>query len=366
MTISRRSFLELSGSGALASALGMSACVVDGVGEEGGVGGDGRVDLEGTAPVIDASVPSGSPDRGGEAVGAHLASVAAAGVSCAFVPVATVERFDPTLRNLLALHAMAAEADWDLVRATSQLPAPAPGGGGDGSARLGVVPTFQGLQMVEQDIELIRGFRELGVGVMAITHNWKNWNGDGCLERTDLPLTGLGRLAVREMNTAGVLLDLSRAGVRTSLSAIDESRAPVVFTHSNARAVHNHPANLTGEQIDACAGRGGVIALSAFPALVSDRQQPVLDDFLAHFDHLLDRVGPEHVGLGLDFDARVRKRYAHDPLPDPPYTFPRGLSAPADLDNLREALQDRGLSSSERERLLGGNLGRVLSEAREG
>ena len=366
MAISRRSFLELSGSGALASALGVSACGVDGVGEEGGVGSDGVVDFQGAAPVINASVPAGSPDRGGEAVDAHLTSLAAAGVSCAFVPVATVEHFDAALRNLLALHAMAAEADWALVRTTSQLSAPAPSGGArDGNARLrlGVMPTFQGLQMVEQDIGLIRGFRELGVGVMAITHNWKNWNGDGCLERTDLPLTGLGRLAVREMNAAGVLVDLSRAGVRTSLSAIDESRAPVVFTHSNARAVHDHPANLTREQIDACAGRGGVIALTAFPALVSDRPQPTLDDFLAHLDHLLDRVGPDHVGLGLDFDDQVRKRYAHDPLPDPPYTFPRGLSAPADLDNIREALEDRGLSSSERERLLGANLARVLSEA---
>ena len=356
MIISRRGFVELSGSGALASALGVSACSVDGAGEEGGVGADGVVDFQGTAPVIDASVPSASPDRGGEAVGAHLASVAAAGVSCAFVPVATVEHFDAALQNLLALHAMAAAAHWDLVRAPSRLPAAS-------SARPGVVPTFQGLQMVEQDIGLIRGFRELGVGVMAVTHNWKNWNGDGCLERTNLPLTGLGRLAVREMNVARVLIDLSRAGVRTSLSAIDESRAPVVFTHSNARAVHDHPANLTGEQIDACAGRGGVIALSAFPALVSGSSQPTLDDFLAHLDHLLDRVGPDHVGLGLDFDDRARKRYAHDPLPDPPYTFPQGLSDPADLDNVREALEDRGLTSSERERLLGGNLARVLSEA---
>lgn len=367
MTISRRAFLELSGSGTLASALGVSACGPDAVAQEGGAGGDGVVDVQGTAPVIDASVPSGSPDRGGEAVGAHLASVAAAGVSCAFVPVATVEHFDAALTNLVAVHAMAVGADWDLVRATSQLSAPPPGGGPpDGHARLGVVPTFQGLQMVEQDIGLIRGFRELGVGVMAITHNWKNWNGDGCLERTDLPLTGLGRLAVREMNAAGVLIDLSRAGVRTSLSAIDESRAPIVFTHSNARAVYDHPANLTAGQIDACARRGGVIALSAFPALVSGRPQPRLDDFLAHLDHLLDRVGPDHVGLGLDFDDRARKRYVFDPLPDPPYTFPQGLSAPADLDNVREALEGRGLSASERERLLGGNLKRVLSEAWEG
>ena len=366
MTISRRAFLELSGSGTLASALGVSACGPDAVAQEGGAGGDGVVDVQGTAPVIDASVPSGSPDRGGEAVGAHLASVAAAGVSCAFVPVATVEHFDAALTNLVAVHAMAVGADWDLVRATSQLSAPPGGVPPDGNIRLGVVPTFQGLQMVEQDIGLIRGFRELGVGVMAITHNWKNWNGDGCLERTDLPLTGLGRLAVREMNAAGVLIDLSRAGVRTSLSAIDESRAPIVFTHSNARAVYDHPANLTAGQIDACARRGGVIALSAFPALVSGRPQPRLDDFLAHLDHLLDRVGPDHVGLGLDFDDRARKRYVFDPLPDPPYTFPQGLSAPADLDNVREALEGRGLSASERERLLGGNLKRVLSEAWEG
>jgi len=362
VTISRRGFLELSGSGALASALGVSACGVDGAGGENDVGGDGGVHRQGAAPVIDASVPLASPDRGVAAVGAHLASIAATGVSCAFVPVATVEHFDAALHNLLALHGMSGGADaadganWHLVDAPTQLSALATG-------RIGVVPTFQGLQMVEQDIGLIRGFRELGVGVMAITHNWKNWNGDGCLERTDLPLTGLGRLAAREMNAAGVLVDLSGAGVRTSLTAIDESQAAVVFTHSNARAVYAHPCNLTDEQIDACAARGGVIGLSAFPALVADRPEPLLEDFLAHLDYLLDRVGPDHIGLGLDFDDRPRKRYGFDPLPDPPYTFPRDLSGTADLDNVREALEDRGLGSSESGQVMGGNFVRVLRAA---
>lgn len=365
MTISRRGFLELSGSGALVPALGVSACGVDGMGGEGGVGSDGGVNRQGAAPVIDASVPLASPNRGGEAVGAHLAAVAAAGVSCAFVPVATVEHFDAALHNLLALHGMSGEADggngaaWQLVASSSQLP-------GMPTDRIGVVPTFQGLQMIVQDIELIRGFKELGVGVMAVTHNWKNWNGDGCLERTDLPLTGLGHLAVREMNAAGVLVDLSRAGVRTSLTAIDESQAAVVFTHSNARAVCDHPCNLTDEQIDACAARGGVIGLSAFPALVADRPDPVLDDFLAHLDYLLDRVGPDHIGLGLDFDDRPRKRYGFDPLPDPPYTFPVDLSGIAYLDNVREALEDRGLGSSERAQVMGGNFVRVLRAAWRG
>ena len=99
--------------------------------------------------------------------------------------------------------------------------------------------------------------------------------------------------------------------------------------------VHDHPRNLTDTQIEACVARGGVIGLSAFPPLVTDRVQPTLDDLLAHFDFLLlDRVGPNHIGLGLDFDDRPRRRYARDPLPDPPYAFPQGLSGPADLDNL--------------------------------
>ncbi len=78
-----------------------------------------------------------------------------------------------------------------------------------------------------------------------------------------------------------------------------------------------------------------MIALTVFPAVVSGRPQPMLDDFLAHLHHLLERVGPDHIGLGLDFNDRARKRYAFDPLPDPPYAFPRGLSAPADLYNVR-------------------------------
>ena len=349
MTLSRRGFLELSGSGALSATLGLSAC-----GGESGAGAGS----DGIPPVIDGSVPLASPDREPEAVEAHLATVAASGILYAFVPIATIEHFEASLRNLLAMHRFSAGAgaNWTLVRRASELSTLRAG-------RAGVVPCFQGLQMVEQDIELIRGFKELGVGVMAITHNWKNWNGDGCLERTDLPLTGLGRLVVREMNAAGILIDLSRAGQRTSLSAIDESATPVVFTHSNAGSVHDHPLNLTDAQIDACAARGGVIGLSAFPTLVTDRAQPVLDDFLAHLDYLLDRIGPNHVGLGLDFDDRPRKRYSRDPLPDPPYAYPQGLSGPADLDNLRQALEDRGLNSSERDQVMGESLARVLREA---
>jgi len=280
---------------------------------------------------------------------------AAAGVEIAFLPVAALEDYRGASRNLLRLyrHLEGLRGQVVLARKVPELREARRRG------LLAVVAQFQGLQMVLEDLSVIHEFSSAGVGVMALTHNWKNWNGDGCLERTDLRLTGLGELAVQAFNDSGILLDLSRAGRRTSLHAMELSRHPVIFSNSNAAGVHDHPRNLTDAQIDACAASDGVIGITAFPTFVG-LGRPNLDRVLDHVEYVANRVGVEHVGLGLGFTDRVAKRFDSDPLPDSVPSYPAGIEGIEAFPRLRNALEIRGFGAGAVEAILGGNLYRAL------
>jgi membrane dipeptidase len=307
------------------------------------------------APVVLASLDAASPGAGVDAARAALRQARQDGVHMAFVPVVTREDYRATTRNLLRLHRIleGLDGEAEAVRRVPELRRTV------ASGRLAVIPHFQGLQMAMEDVAMLEEFSSAGVGVMALTHNWKNWNGDGCLERTNMRMTGLGELVVQAMNRVGVVLDLSRAGVRTSLHAIEVSSHPVIFSNSNAAAVHDHPRNLTDAQIDACAAGGGVVGVTAYAPLVA-ASRPTLDRVLDHVAYVAERVGPEHVGLGLAVGARELRRFPSDPLPAAPPPPTAGVSGTGVLGAIRRGLEARGFGSGAVDGVLGGNLVRVL------
>jgi membrane dipeptidase len=306
--------------------------------------------------VVDASAPLLAPNQPLDRFRQNLAALRAAGVDIAFVPVATRESLDSTLRNLLVVRShLASLADRAVLLSSEQdLTRLRPA--------VGVVGHFQGLQMVGEQLDLLAQFRHAGILVMQLTGYWKNWNGDGCLESGDVPLTGLGRMVVREMARVHIILDLAQAGRRTSMEALELGDGRVIVSRANAAAVHPHPQNVTDSQIDAVRARGGVIGLSVFPALLSAETRPGMDAVLRHLEHLVRRAGIEHVGLGLDFDTRPRRRFPDDPLPEPPYAYPADLQSPADLHRLRTRLQREGWTEADIGRLFGGNFVRVLTD----
>jgi membrane dipeptidase len=182
------------------------------------------------------------------------------------------------------------EREADLVRAKRE-------------GKLGVVLGFQGGMPLGRNVHLVRVFHRLGVRILQLTYNEGNALAPGVLEPSDGPLTSLGRQVVQEMNRVGMVVDLSHVGRRASLDAIALSADPVTFSHSNPRALQDNPRNITDEQIRACAERGGVVGLATFSAFVGDTTQgrhPGLDDFFRQLDHVLDLVGPDHVGIGTD------------------------------------------------------------------
>jgi len=246
--------------------------------------------------------------------------------------------------------------------------------------KLGIVFHFQDTRPFERDLSLVRAFHKLGVRVVQLAYNTKNFVGDGCDERTDSGLSEFGIRLIKEFNRVGIVVDLSHTGYRTTLEAIEVSDHPVIFSHSNVKAVCDSPRNLTDDQIKAVAKAGGVIGLNGYPAFVARKPEPTIKDFLEHLRYIVQLVGIDHVGLGVDYyegmsgvasDDEARAIYDRlvgsgawkaDTYPPPPWYFPLGMRKPEELPNLTDALVKEGFSDEGIRKFLGLNFLRVFRQ----
>jgi membrane dipeptidase len=227
---------------------------------------------------------------------------------------------------------------------------------------------FQGGNPIEQDVDLIDAYHALGVRVFQLTYNARNFIGDGCLEETNAGLSSFGRKVVRRLDERRMVIDVSHVGERTSLDALSLASGPVIASHANARGVHDSARNLSDEQIRAIAASGGVIGLCGFPAFVAPDDPPTLDQLIDHAVYISDLVGPEHIGLGLDFAIEDEDDYdyfGYDPryYPRPPWTWPTGLGTFfLDAPNITAALLSRGFAEQDVRGILGENFLRVFQQ----
>lgn len=165
--------------------------------------------------------------------------------------------------------------------------------------RLGIAFDIEGMCPVQKDISLVQTFYELGVRWMLIAYNRNNAAGGGCLD-TDTGLTDVGRAIIDEMQRVGMVLCLSHTGARTAAEALEYSSNPAIFSHSNPYGVTPHPRNISDALMRACARKGGVIGLSGIGPFLGAHNH--LEDRLLHqLRYVLDLIGAEHVGLGLDY-----------------------------------------------------------------
>jgi membrane dipeptidase len=166
-----------------------------------------------------------------------------------------------------------------------------------------VILGSQGAGFLGLDLSTLDFFERLGMRTMQPTYQRQNQFGSGCGEKKDDGLSGLGIEWVEAMNRLGMVISLSHAGYRTSTDVMEVSKDPVVFDHSNAKRLCNHPRNITDEQMRTCAEKGGVVGLTALCMFVSDVRKPSelgVDDYLNHVDYAVKLVGVDHVGIGLD------------------------------------------------------------------
>ncbi|NED96501.1 hypothetical protein G1H11_14420 [Phytoactinopolyspora alkaliphila] len=222
------------------------------------------------------------------------------------------------------------------------------------------------------DLSRVGTFADLGVRVIQLTYQTRNWIGDGCGEPNPGGLSRFGRDVVAEMDRVGVVVDLSHVSHPTSFDAIEAAAGPVILSHAHPAAVTPHVRAKSDDLIKALADKGGVIgltALSPFNALVPGRW-PGLNELRVHFEHLLELVGPDHVGIGFDFDETIsydswlRSKKANPELATE-YSFEqrriRDLQDSSDALNVTRVLVSIGLDDETIAKILGLNFLRVFA-----
>jgi len=236
--------------------------------------------------------------------------------------------------------------------------------------KLAVNFNFQGTNPLQGDLYMVEVYRRLGVGHMLMAYNEKNLVGDGCHERTDSGLSRWGIALVAEMNRVGMVVDITHTGYRTSMEVCDVSTAPVIHSHSNPKALFDHPRNVPDDQIEACARTGGVIGISGVGIFLSEAGDDVSADIiLRSIDYAVQLVGPEHVGLGLDYvddnDILVAimmqnaTRFPSEGGYAPGYYH---FASPKVIADLADGMLQMGYSDAEVRGILGENWLRVVRE----
>jgi membrane dipeptidase len=240
-----------------------------------------------------------------------------AGVFVAYVPQGRrtpgheAEAFAQAEAMLGAIRAMA-RAEGGLTARLATTASEIEGAKHDGV--LAVVPAVENGYVIGTELGRLAKLRALGARYLTITHNGHNALADAAIPRADLGdapaehsgLSDLGRQAITELNRLGMLVDVSHAAKTSMIQAAEESRTPIVATHSCMRALCDHPRNIDDEQLDVLRATGGVVQVTAVPAFIRPHgkaEQITLADFADHVEYAVRRIGVEHVGIGSDFDG---------------------------------------------------------------
>ncbi|HWC75812.1 MAG TPA: dipeptidase [Blastocatellia bacterium] len=268
-------------------------------------------------------------------------------------------------------------------------------------SRKGKIAALMGIEgghAIEDSLGLLRVFYQLGVRYMTLTHsNTNDWaDSSGDINDPSVKhhngLTGFGRQVVAEMNKVGMMVDISHVSDKTFYDVIEVTRAPVIASHSSARALANHPRNMTDDMLKAVARNRGVVMVNFYDGFLDPRKaalapkarakqeelskqfpgdpQRVRDEMdkwssqnnpgrtplstlIDHFDHIVKVAGIDHVGIGSDFDGV-------------PFTgLPEGMEDISKLPNITIELMKRGYSDADIRKVLGENLLRVMSEVEQ-
>ena len=166
-----------------------------------------------------------------------------------------------------------------------------------------IIPAIENGYAIGADLANVEAFRQRGVAYMTLCHNGDN-DLCGSARGEGGGVTSFGESVIGEMNRVGMMVDLSHASERSFYDALAISKLPIVCSHSSARALCDHPRNLSDEQLQALAQQGGVAQVTLYPGFLrSDAERASVMDALAHLQHMIDVMGIEHVGIGTDFDG---------------------------------------------------------------
>ncbi len=213
---------------------------------------------------------------------------------------------------------------------------------------IGALLAIEGGEALAEDLGVLRMLYRLGVRSIGLTWNQRNAIADGVGENdSGGGLTVFGKAVVQEMNTLGILIDVSHISERGFWDVLATSSKPIAATHSNAYTLCNHRRNLNDRQIKALAKNGGVMGMNFAPAFICPKA-PSLSRLVDHIDYIADLVGVEVIGLGSDFDGIEET--------------PRGLEDVTKLPRIFEELSKRGYKDEEIRKIAGENFLRVIKQ----
>jgi membrane dipeptidase len=229
---------------------------------------------------------------------------------------------------------------------------------------------MEGAEPLKGDVAVLDAFYRLGLRVLGLTHSRRNLAGDGAFfepTRSGHPggLSAFGVRAVERCDDHGIVVDVSHLNEPGFWDVVEYGDGPVIASHSNCRALRDHPRNLHDEQLRAVAESGGVVGINALQAFLPG-DDPDVGTVVDQIEHAVDVMGVEHVGLGFDFYAYnleymspAEREYMID------VSTAEGLEADGDVGNLTPALLDRGFDPDEVRKLLKLNFARVFERVLE-
>ena len=199
-------------------------------------------------------------------------------------------------------------------------------------------------------IENLKHFADRGIVYMTLCHNGDNDICDSAskTQNTHGGVSAFGEQVIQEMNRLGILVDMSHAGEKSFYDALDISTRPIVCSHSSARALCDHPRNLTDDQMRALAAKGGVAQTTIYHGFLRKDAEATILDVIAHLEHAIRVMGIDHVGLGTDFDGDGGVR---------------GLADASELIHFTRQLLRKRYSDEDIQKIWGGNFLRVMAEA---
>jgi membrane dipeptidase len=208
--------------------------------------------------------------------------------------------------------------------------------------------SIEGAEPLMGDLGILRNFYKLGVRMLSFTWNWRTPFADGLsASRAESKLTDLGIKAIEEMDKLGIILDTSHISDTCFWDIADVKKGPFIASHSNSRVVCDHRRNLTDDMLKALADHGGVAGMNFAPDFVA-KQGASVEGLVDHIDHIVKKIGPNHVGLGSDFDGIGKT--------------PAGLEDASKMPNITRELVCRGYAEEDIKKILGGNHLRVFRE----
>ena len=238
----------------------------------------------------------------------------------------------------------------------------------NGEGRIAALLAFEGAEPFGQDLAALRLFYRLGLRMVSFAWMRRTAFGDGAWENDSRGgLTRLGRQAVQEMNRLGMMVDVSHCSDQTTWDILEGASRPIIASHSNARALRDHPRNLTDEMIRAIAATGGLVGVVAVAGYISDSEASVTR-WADHVDHIVNLVGIDHVGIGCDFYEEIEAMGASQ---DIPAWGPRGglgqltvegMRTWADLPGLTAELLRRGYVEFDLQKIYRKNFARVMRD----